>query len=50
MQNKEELRQKGHARSRKKMCHKRGDTIISEGRGGGGINIVYDQNIDPWYK
>jgi hypothetical protein len=37
MQNREELRQKGHDRSQKTTCHKRGKMSFSEGgRGGGG--------------
>jgi hypothetical protein len=34
MQNREELRQKGHIRSRKTMCHERGKNIIFR-KGGG---------------
>jgi hypothetical protein len=30
MKNREELRQKGHDRSRKMMCHKRGKTSFSD--------------------
>jgi hypothetical protein len=45
MQNREELRKKGHDGSRKMMRHERGKNIIF--RRSGGINIVLDRNIDP---
>jgi hypothetical protein len=39
MQNREELKQKGHDGSRKAMCPERGKNILF--RRGGGINIVF---------
>jgi hypothetical protein len=48
MQNREELRQKGHGMSRKTMCRERGKNINF--RRGGEINIVLEQNIDTWIK
>jgi hypothetical protein len=47
MQNREELRLKGHGRSRKTMYCESGQNIMF-GKGGGNINIVLDQNADPW--
>jgi hypothetical protein len=47
MQNREELRQKGHDGSRKTTCPERGKNIIF--RRGGGINIVFEPKytVDP---
>jgi hypothetical protein len=39
MQNRAELRQKGHDRRKNTTCRKRGKIFVSEG--GGGINIVF---------
>jgi hypothetical protein len=47
MQNREELRQKGHDRSRKTTCRERGKNIIF--RRGGGINIVFGPKYRPLY-
>ncbi len=46
MQNREELRQKGHDGSRKMTCRERGKNIIFR-RGGGGINIVFGPKYRP---
>jgi hypothetical protein len=40
MQNREELRQKGHDGSRKTTCRKRGKKLLFS-EGGGGINIIF---------
>jgi hypothetical protein len=45
MQNREELRQKGHDGSQKTACHERGKNIIF--RRGGGIKIVFGPKYRP---
>jgi hypothetical protein len=49
MQNREELRQKGHDGSRKMTCHEVGK-IFSLSEGGGGINIVFGPKCSPMMK
>jgi hypothetical protein len=48
MQNREELRQKGHDRSQKMMCRERGKNIIF--RRGGRINIFFGPKYRPLCK
>jgi hypothetical protein len=45
MQNREELREKGHDGSQKTACHERGKNIIF--RRGGGMNIVFGPKYRP---
>ncbi len=47
MQNREELRQKGHVASRKTTCRERGENIIF--RRGGRINIVFGPKYRPLF-
>ncbi len=44
MQNREELRQKGHSGSKKMTCCERGENIIFRGEG---INIVFGPKYRP---
>jgi hypothetical protein len=46
MQNREELRQKGHDGSKKMTCHERGKNIIFR-KGGWGINIFFGPKYGP---
>jgi hypothetical protein len=46
MQNRGELRQKGHDGRQKTTCRERGEKYIIS-RGGGGGDIILDRNIDP---
>jgi hypothetical protein len=48
MQNKEELREKGHNGSRKMTYRERGKNIIF--RRGGGINIVFGPKYRPLHE
>jgi hypothetical protein len=45
LQNREDLRQKGHDGSQKTMCRKRGKNVIFIRRGG--INIVFGPKYRP---
>ncbi len=47
MQNREQLRSKGHDGSQKTTCCKRGKISFSERGGGGGINIVFGPKYRP---
>jgi hypothetical protein len=47
MQNREELRQKGHDGSRKTKCRERGKKYHFQKGGGGGINIVFGPKYRP---
>jgi hypothetical protein len=47
MKNREELTQKGHDKRKKTTCREREKNIIFRS-GGGGVNIILNQNIDPW--
>jgi hypothetical protein len=49
MQNREELRQKGHDGSRKTKCRERGKKYHFQ-KGGGGINIVFGPKYRPLGK
>jgi hypothetical protein len=47
MQNREELRKKGHDGSRKMACHERGKKYHFQKEGGGGTNIVFGPKYRP---